>query len=70
MLITVTMAASSAVHRQVPAASIRPATDQTSAGLSLLASGWPVTSETVSGTNIAAHIAQTPDAKVPTRSAR
>ena len=39
------MAASSAVHRQVPAVSIRLATDQTADGLSLLVSGWPVMSE-------------------------
>ncbi len=70
MLSTMTMAASSAVHRQVPAVSIRLATDQTADGLSLLVSGWPVMSETVSGTSSAAHTAQMPEATVPIRSAR
>ena len=65
-----TIAASSAVHRQVPAVSTRLATDQMADGLSLLVSGCPVTSETVSGTSSAAHTAQTPEATVPIRSAR
>jgi hypothetical protein len=70
MLTTMTMAASSAVHRQVPAVSIRLATDQMADGLSLLVNGCPVMSETVSGTSSAAHTAQMPDATVPIRSAR
>ena len=65
-----TIAANSAVQRHDPATSIRLATDQIADGSRRLVSGWPVTSETVSGTSSAAHTVQTPDATVPSRSAR
>src|SRR3954447_16076791 len=70
MLAIVTAAARNAVHRHDPAVSTRLATDQMADGLSREASGWPVTSETVSGTNSAAQTVQIPDAAVPSRRAR
>ena len=50
--------------------STRLATDQMSTGLERVDSGWPVTSETVSGTSSTAHTVQIADATVPIRSAR
>jgi hypothetical protein len=70
MLAMVTAAARNAVHLQAPADSIRLATDQIADGLRRVVSGCPVTSETVSGTKSAAHTVHTPDATVPSRSAR
>ena len=65
-----TAAARNAVHRHAPAMSTRLAADQMSTGLRWSRSGCPETSETVSGTSIAAQIAHTADAAVPMRSAR
>ena len=70
MLTRVTIPASRAVQRQVPAVSTMLATVQTSMGLSLLVNGAPVISETVSGTSSTAHTVHTPAAMVPVRSAR
>ena len=70
MLTIVTTAARNAVHRHAPAMSTRLATDQIDAGLRWSRSGWPDTSETVSGTSSAAHTAHDPAATVPVRSAR
>ena len=65
-----TAAARNAVQRQAPAMSTRLATDQMLTGLRCSRSGWPETSETVSGTSSAAHTVQTAEAAVPSRSAR
>ena len=70
MLAIVTAAAMNAVQRHAPAISTRLATDQIADGSRREANGWPVTSETVSGTNSAAHTVHTPEATVPSRSAR
>ena len=70
MLAIVTTAARNAVHRHAPAVSTRLATDQIVTGLRWSRSGWPDTSEMVSGTSSAAHTAHAPEASVPVRSAR
>jgi len=70
MLAIVTAAARNAVHRHAPAVSTRSATDQIADGLRREPTGWPVTSETVSGTNNTAQTVQTPEATVPSRRAR
>ena len=70
MLPIATTAARNAVHRHAPAMSTRFATDQIDAGLRWSRSGWPDTSEMVSGTSSAALTAHAPAASVPVRSAR
>src|SRR6185503_15414367 len=69
-LASVTAAAMNAVQRQEVAVSTRLAADQMLIGLRFSVSGCPETSDTVSGTNSAAHTAQTADAADPRRSAR
>ncbi len=55
--------------RHAAVVSTRPAADQTSSGVRSV-NGTPDTSETVSATNSAAHIAHTTQATAPTRTAR
>ncbi len=69
-LASVTIAASAAVQRHAEAVLIRLATDQICTGLRWSTSRWPDTSEMVRGTSKAAHTAHTPEATVPSRSAR
>ena len=67
---TATASAKNAVHRHALAVSTSPATAHSCTGLRYSCSGWPETSDTVSGTSSAAHTAHTPAAVMPMRSAR